>query len=104
MPIPRIDSLEEWRRIVKSTHHLIILDCYTHWCAPCKVISPRIQELSETYHTTRFYECDVDACGDVADFYSVTALPSFIVIRDGHVLETIEGADYQAVKRACQTL
>jgi thioredoxin 1 len=35
----------------------VVLDCYTSWCGPCKLIMPRLVELSEKYSSSvQFYK------------------------------------------------
>lgn len=43
---------------------------------------------------------DVDAQPDIAAKYSITAMPTFLVIKEGKVVQTIRGANPPALKKA----
>lgn len=69
---------------------------YADWCGPCKQIAPIYEELSkslQSFKFVKFVKIDTDAHKDIASTYQVTALPTFIVFRDGKVLEKVQGAD-----------
>lgn len=80
---------------------------YADWCGPCKAIAPLFQKLSETaagVPSVRFAKVDTEAKRDVAAAYDVTALPTFIVFKDGQVLERIQGADPRKLQQAVTRL
>lgn len=69
---------------------------YADWCGPCKQIAPGYEQLSkslQSYKFVKFVKIDTEAHKDIASTYQVTALPTFIVFRDGKVLEKMQGAD-----------
>lgn len=60
------------------------------------MIAPVYEELSRSlqgFKFIKFVKIDTDAHKDIASTYQVTALPTFIVFRDGKVLEKVQGAD-----------
>jgi thioredoxin 1 len=51
---------------------LMVLDCMATWCGPCKVIAPKVVQMSNNYPDARFYKLDVD---EVPDVYVISPYP-----------------------------
>ena len=79
---------------------LMIIDCFAVWCGPCKVIAPKVVELSKAYADARFYKVDVDEVPDVAQELAIRAMPTFKVFKDGEEFETIVGVNPPALEAA----
>ncbi|XP_022719852.1 thioredoxin F-type, chloroplastic-like isoform X2 [Durio zibethinus] len=47
-----------WPIVNAAGDKTVVLDMYTQWCGPCKVIAPRFQELSEKYLDVVFLKLD----------------------------------------------
>ncbi|KAK4136902.1 thioredoxin-domain-containing protein [Trichocladium antarcticum] len=99
-----INSSAQWRQVV-SSHAIVIADFYATWCGPCKMIAPTFDSLATKYAKPgkiAFAKVDVDAQGDVAQQYSVRAMPTFLVLRNGSVIDTIQGANPPALTAAVE--
>ncbi|KAL9128498.1 MAG: hypothetical protein Q9217_002824 [Psora testacea] len=70
------------------------------WCGPCKIIAPKIVELSNKYYNARFYKLDVDELPDVAQELGVRAMPTFLVFKGGEKIAEVVGANDKAVEAA----
>ncbi|KAK5656369.1 hypothetical protein OQA88_4749 [Cercophora sp. LCS_1] len=69
------------------------------------MIAPTFESLSTKYSKPKkitFCKVDVDSQGDVAQQYSVRAMPTFLVLHNGSVIETIQGANPQALTAAVE--
>ena len=44
---------EEFEEKIKTGK--VVVDCYAEWCGPCKMLSPIIDEISETKKDYSFY-------------------------------------------------
>ena len=51
------------------------------WCGPCKAIAPVYQRLASQFPAVAFLKVDVDQVPAVAQRFSVTAMPTFIVLK-----------------------
>ncbi|XP_038693056.1 thioredoxin F-type, chloroplastic-like isoform X2 [Tripterygium wilfordii] len=47
-----------WPIVKSAGEKTVVLDMYTQWCGPCKVIAPRFKELSEKYLDVVFLKLD----------------------------------------------
>jgi len=81
---------------------LIILDCMATWCGPCKVIAPKIVDLSGQFPNAKFYKLDVDEVPDVAQELGIRAMPTFLIFKNGEKVGEIVGANITAVKAAVE--
>jgi thioredoxin 1 len=68
------------------------VDFYADWCAPCKMTSPILEELSKEMSDVKFVKVDVDANPELASQYSVFSIPTFLVVKNGKVLNQFSGA------------
>ncbi|CAA3002459.1 thioredoxin F-type, chloroplastic-like [Olea europaea subsp. europaea] len=47
-----------WPIVKAAGDKTVVLDMYTQWCGPCKVIAPKFQELSKEYLDVVFLKLD----------------------------------------------
>tara|TARA_Y100000588_G_scaffold91561_1_gene98899 strand:- start:9948 stop:10718 length:771 start_codon:yes stop_codon:yes gene_type:complete len=79
-------------KLLVNNDRLIVLDFYATWCGPCKMMDPILKELEEEYgDRVDFYKIDVDK-NQVDDALGITAMPTYLFIKNSSNLEQIEGA------------
>lgn len=69
------------------------------------MIAPTFESLSTKYSKPKkiaFCKVDVDSQKDVAQQYGVRAMPTFLILRNGSVIETIQGANPPALTSAVE--
>ncbi|XP_075149309.1 thioredoxin 2 [Haematobia irritans] len=82
------------QQLENAADKLVVVDFYATWCGPCKMIAPRLEELSKEYAgKVVFIKVDVDDCEDVAMEYGISSMPTFIFIKNKQNLETFSGAN-----------
>jgi len=72
---------------------LIVIDFSASWCGPCKQIAPFVDELAAKYPNAHFINVDVDECQETAAAYGISAMPSFVFLRNKTRLALLRGAD-----------
>lgn len=78
---------------------------YADWCGPCKMIAPTFESLANKFakpNRIAFAKVDVDNQRDVAQQYGVRAMPTFVILRNGSVIDTIQGANPPALTAAVE--
>jgi len=92
---------------MKSISHLteipakgkVVIDFSATWCGPCKKIAPVFENLSKKHPDISFFKTDVDEAEAVANKYKVEAMPTFIFINNGKIINRLEGADQKSLEQ-----
>ncbi|KAI1383523.1 putative thioredoxin [Hypoxylon trugodes] len=103
-----ITTHEQFSDLLKNSR-IVVADFYANWCAPCKQIAPFFEQLSRSLSRPKvatFVKINTEAEGAkaVAAEYAVSHLPTFIVFRDGSVVEKIKGADPKQLQAVVEKL
>ncbi|KAK6788904.1 hypothetical protein RDI58_012703 [Solanum bulbocastanum] len=72
------------------------------WCGPCKYMEPVLNDFAAKYTDVEFVKIDVDELDDVAQEYGVQAMPTFVLIKKGKVVDKIVGADKDGLQKKIQ--
>lgn len=86
-----INATEETFEQVIANDKLVIIDFYASWCAPCKMISPILDVLSQRDDVV-IVKVDVDSLVNITKRYGVRGVPTLLFIKDGTVVQTKVGA------------
>ncbi|XP_047969858.1 thioredoxin F2, chloroplastic-like [Salvia hispanica] len=82
-----------WPIVKAAGDKTVVVDMYTQWCGPCKVIAPRYQELSEKYNDVVFLKLD---CNDenrpLAKELGIKVVPTFKILKDSKIVKEVTGA------------
>lgn len=74
----------EFEEIVRSNPAGVVLDIYTVWCGPCKMMSPIFENLSEKYSQFKFLSVDLDQSRWMSNEYMISAIPTFLFFKGGN--------------------
>ena len=91
-------SLAELRMLCKGPG-VSVVDFGASWCGPCQQIAPVFDALVESCPHC-FAKVDVDDLPDASAHYSVSALQTFLVFKDGAEVSRVEGADEDGLMQA----
>lgn len=69
----------------------VLVDFYADWCGPCRATSPVIEELANEMKEVKFIKINVDKDSELASTYSVFSIPSFVIFKDGRVVNQFSG-------------
>ena len=99
-----ITSLEDFNKIAKNP--AVIVDFSATWCGPCKMISPKFEELSmqSKYQNIRFAKVDVDEVPELANEYQVQSLPTFMTFKNGKFAGETKGANLENITKLVNSL
>ena len=80
----------------------IVVDCYTEWCGPCKMINPIFAILSVEFDgKVKFIKIDLDANPTVARHFKVIGVPTLLLIKDKMKIRSIVGVSGEGkIRRA----
>ncbi|SFB66483.1 thioredoxin [Butyrivibrio sp. YAB3001] len=70
----------------------VLVDFYADWCGPCKMMMPVIEKLAEIYDgKVKVGKVNSDEEADLAAKYNIMSIPSFLIIKNGKVVDTEMG-------------
>jgi len=82
-----------WGEEVLNAKGLIMVDFWAAWCAPCRLVSPTVEELAKEYEgKVKFIKCNTDENSDIASQYKIMGIPTLMFFKDGKTLDSIVGA------------
>ena len=93
LELTTLDDVEAVLIKAGSTNSLVVIDFSATWCGPCKAIAPLFEELAQDTEGVYFLKVDVDENPDTAAKYSVSAMPTFLFIKNGEVVDRLMGAN-----------
>lgn len=71
---------------------VVVVDAYTVWCGPCKMMAPVIDELAKEFAgKVAFGKIDVDANPLTAAAYGIMSIPTILFFRNGEHADTDVG-------------
>ncbi len=71
----------------------VMLDFWAVWCGPCKLLSPIVEELSETYAgKVKVGKVNVDENNKLAMKYNVMSIPTLKFFKNGQMVGEMVGA------------
>ena len=71
----------------------VLVDFWTDWCAPCKMIAPILEEIAAEYgDRLTVAKLNADDHPEIAQRYGVLGFPTLNLYRDGEVVRQIRGA------------
>lgn len=71
--------------IAPSQSKVVILDFFAEWCAPCKQLTPVLEEIAEQYadRGVELVKVDVDKEEFIAEMYQIRHMPTVYAIVNG---------------------
>lgn len=65
----------------------VLVDFYADWCGPCKAMNPVIQEVAtEVRGRARVIKVNIDESQAAAQYFNVSAVPTFMIFKNGEAL------------------
>jgi len=62
----------------------VLLDFWAHWCGPCKMIGPVVEQIAEEYSgRLKVGKVNVDEEGVLAEKHGIASIPTLLVYKDG---------------------
>ncbi|KAF1886830.1 hypothetical protein Lal_00046068 [Lupinus albus] len=90
-----VHTVEAWKEHIEKgieTKKLIVVDFTASWCGPCRFIAPILAEIAKKTPEVTFLKVDVDELKTVAEEWGVEAMPTFLFLKEGKVVDKVVGA------------
>ena len=62
----------------------VLVDFFAEWCGPCKMMAPLLDEVARDYAgKLKVVKVNVDEAGETVARFGITAMPTFILVKNG---------------------
>jgi thioredoxin 1 len=83
---------ETFESAVKGNAKPVLVDIFTEWCPPCKMLGPIIEKLGEEYAgKVDFYKMDLDKNPKTGELFGVDRIPTVVLFINGEVKDMFVG-------------
>nr|XP_027087760.1 thioredoxin F-type, chloroplastic-like [Coffea arabica] len=94
-----------WPIVKAAGEKAVVVDMYTQWCGPCKIIAPKFQELSEKYHDVVFLKLDCNQDNKpLAKELGIKVVPTFKILKDNKIVKEVTGAKFDDLVAAVDSV
>lgn len=92
-----LDGAEAFRQaLADAGTGLVVVDFYADWCAPCRKLSPMLEEIARANpDKATFYKVDVDKNGDLMRVFRITGIPHVMFFRNSQTVHSIIGIQHK---------
>jgi len=76
-----------------TANELVLLRFWATWCNPCKAMAPVVEKIVNEIGGIKVVSVNVDDDEtELATEYKIRAIPSFVLLKDGEVINRLVGA------------
>lgn len=75
------------KKFDELSNELILVDFYTTWCGPCKMISPILEQLKNI----DVIKVDAEEEAEIANKFKISAVPTLVLIKDKQEIARTQG-------------
>ena len=87
-------NTDNFKKEVLTSTIPVLVDFWTEWCMPCRLISPVLEELSQDYNEkVKFTKVNVDDNTQLATDLQILSIPALILFKNGKEVTRIMGAN-----------
>ncbi len=84
---------KEFEQEVFNTDKPVLVYFWATWCGPCRLVSPSINAVAETYRDRlKVVKLEVDPNPESVAKYQVEGVPALRLFKDNQVIASFEGA------------
>ena len=77
-------SDQNFEQEVLNSQKLVLVDFWSNWCPPCKIMNPIIEKIAKDYgDRIKICKLNVDEARQTAIAYGIEAIPTFLFFKPG---------------------
>ncbi|CAM6093154.1 unnamed protein product [Calypogeia fissa] len=101
--VTEVDKDTFWPIVKSAGEKVVVLDMYTQWCGPCKLMLPKIITLAEGMDDVIFLKLDCNQHNKVlAKELGIRVVPTFKIFKKNELAGEVSGAKYPDLVKAIE--
>ncbi|KAI3466205.1 hypothetical protein Pfo_022868 [Paulownia fortunei] len=100
--VAKVDSEVTWDMFISQAKNQgcpVVVHFMASWCMPSVVMKPFFEELAMSHQDILFLLVDVDEIKEVASKMEIKAMPTFLLMKEGVVVDKLIGANPDEIKK-----
>ncbi|CAI9756973.1 unnamed protein product [Fraxinus pennsylvanica] len=100
--VVKIDSEETWDFFTSQAKKQgcpVIVHFTASWCMPSVAMKPFFRRLASSHHGILFLRVDVDEVKELASKMEIKAMPTFLFMKEGDLVDKLVGANPEEIKK-----
>ncbi|GER56570.1 thioredoxin [Striga asiatica] len=100
--VAKVESEATWVMLMSQAQNRgcpVVVHFTASWCMPSVAMGPVFQELASAHQNIMFLVVDVDEIKEVATKMEVKAMPTFVLMKNGAVVDKVVGANPDEIKK-----
>lgn len=104
----QVSTVKEYEDVIKAGPKYVLVDLFTTWCGPCKVLKPKLEKLVENNAGNNFMLIAIDGDIEIDDEHTrlyealfpkveFGGFPTTIMLVDGEVKQSHTGSNFAEV-------
>ncbi|GGK80201.1 thioredoxin-1 [Sphaerisporangium melleum] len=86
-------TAENFNELVLRSDKPVLVDFWTEWCPPCRMVAPVLEEIADEYAgRLTVAKLNAEDHPEIAQRYGVMGFPTLNLYRDGEVVRQVIGA------------
>ncbi|KAK9692222.1 hypothetical protein RND81_09G249600 [Saponaria officinalis] len=95
-----------WPIVHSAQDKVVVLDMFTQWCGPCKVMAPKYEKLAQEKLDVIFLKLDCNQENKaLAKELGIRVVPTFKILKDSKIVKEVTGAKFdelvEAINKSC---
>ena len=102
MPVIEAKNPEHFIELIKNDR--CIVDFYATWCAPCKRLATKLEDISKSLDDITIVKVDINELDTVAQAYSVNTIPYIVFYKKRKPYEAIQTSNHLDIIEKARSL
>lgn len=82
---------ENFKTEILENEGITLIDFWAPWCAPCRMLSPIVDQVAEELENIKIGKVNVDDEQELAIQFNVMSIPTLVVLKDGKEIKRSSG-------------
>jgi len=82
---------QNFKNEILNNEGIALVDFYADWCAPCKMLSPIIDEIADEHPDITVGKINIEESSALAAAYNIISVPTLILFKNGKPYSRLSG-------------